>query len=152
MYIFIWISHLLGCQWFYCADLNVLRKRSVVESITEETPKWTSFETSVMIKGINLNAYKNSKKILQLHNAKYFIPLTGNFYSTRRLIESRIIESAEYCNQILLVPWYPNSTKNTSVNWISQLLLSLLYWAKAVVLNQGAVNEVLGVSPNIGFS
>ena len=37
-------------------------------------------------------------------------------YSARRLIGSRIIESAVYCNQILLVPLYLNSTQNTSVN------------------------------------
>jgi len=36
-------------------------------------------------------------------------------YSARRLIGSRLIESAAYCNQILLVPLYPNSTQNPSV-------------------------------------
>ena len=32
-------------------------------------------------------------------------------YSARRLIGSRIIESAAYCNRILLVPLYRNSTQ-----------------------------------------
>jgi len=30
-------------------------------------------------------------------------------YNARRLIGSRIIESAKYCNQIMLVPLYLNS-------------------------------------------
>ncbi len=47
-------------------------------------------------------------------------------YSARRLIGSRIIESAAYCNHIMLVPLYLNSTQNSSVNWIIRLLLSLL--------------------------
>ena len=42
-------------------------------------------------------------------------------YSAHRLIESLTIESAAYCNKILLVPLYLNSTrKKTSVNWIIQ--------------------------------
>jgi hypothetical protein len=37
-------------------------------------------------------------------------------YSARRFMGSRIIESAAYCNQILLAQLYLNSAKNTSVN------------------------------------
>ena len=58
-------------------------------------------------------------------------------YSARRLIGSRIIESAAYSNQILLVPLYLNSTQNTSVNWIIRLMLSLLCWPKAILLSGG---------------
>jgi len=59
------------------------------------------------------------------------------YYSARRLIGSLIIESAAYCNQLILVPLYINSTQNTSVNWISRLLLSFLGWPKAILLSGG---------------
>ena len=54
-----------------------------------------------------------------------------------RLIGSRIIESAAYCNQILLVSLYLNSTQNTSFNWIIWLLLSLLCWPEVILLSDG---------------
>jgi hypothetical protein len=38
------------------------------------------------------------------------------YYSTRRLMGSRLIESAAYCNQILLAQQGINSAQNTSVN------------------------------------
>jgi hypothetical protein len=47
---------------------------------------------------------------------KKYCPTYELLYSARRLIESRIIESAAYCNQIMLVPLYLNSTQNMSVN------------------------------------
>ena len=56
-------------------------------------------------------------------------------YSARRLSGSRIIESAAYCNQILLVTLYQNSTQKTSVNWIIRLLLSLLCWPHFITLS-----------------
>ncbi len=37
-------------------------------------------------------------------------------YSARRLMGSRIIESAAYCNQISLVQVYRNRAQSTSVN------------------------------------
>jgi len=46
----------------------------------------------------------------------------------RGFIRSPLIESAAYCNQILLVPLYLNSAQNALVNWIIGLLLSLLCW------------------------
>ncbi len=58
-------------------------------------------------------------------------------YSARRLIGSRIIESAAYCNQKLLAHLFLNSTQNTSVNWIIRLLLSLLCWPKVILLSGG---------------
>ena len=58
-------------------------------------------------------------------------------YSARRLIGSRIIESAAYCNQMLLVPLYLNSTQKPSVNWIIRLMLSLLCWPKVILLSGG---------------
>jgi hypothetical protein len=58
-------------------------------------------------------------------------------YSARRLIGSRIIESAVYCNQKLLAHLYLNSTQNISVNWIIRLLLSLLCWPKVILLSGG---------------
>jgi hypothetical protein len=37
-------------------------------------------------------------------------------YSARRLMGSRLIESAAYCNQIWLAQLYVNSAQKTSVN------------------------------------
>jgi hypothetical protein len=71
------------------------------------------------------------------------IVLQGNFsyyYSASRLIGSRIIESAAYCNQKLLALLYLNSTQISSVNWIILLLLSLLGWAKVILLSGGHCN------------
>ena len=64
-------------------------------------------------------------------------PIKKRWYSARCLIGSRIIESAAYCNQIMLVPLYLNSTQNTSVNWIIPLLLSVLHWPKVILLSGG---------------
>ena len=50
-------------------------------------------------------------------------------------IGSRIIESAAYCNHILLVPLYLNSLHKTSVNWIIRLVLSLLCRPKVILLS-----------------
>ena len=58
-------------------------------------------------------------------------------YRACRLIGSRIIESAAYSNQILLVQSYPNSAHKTSVNWIIRLMLSLLCWPKMILLSSG---------------
>jgi len=41
------------------------------------------------------------------------------------------MESAAYCYQILLVPFYTNSTQNMSINWIIWLLLSLFVLAQS---------------------
>ncbi len=60
--------------------------------------------------------------------------LWGVLYSARRLIGSRIIESAAYCNQVLLAPLYLNSTHNMSVYWI---MFSLLSWPKVILLSGG---------------
>ncbi len=60
-----------------------------------------------------------------------------SIYSARRLIGSRIIESAAYCDQIELAPLFINSTQNTSVNWIIRLLLSLLCQPKVILLSGG---------------
>ncbi len=57
-----------------------------------------------------------------------------DLYSARRLIGSRIIETAAYCNQKLLALY---STQNSSVNWIIRLLLSLLCWPKVILLSGG---------------
>ncbi len=66
-----------------------------------------------------------------------------SYYSARRLIGSRIIESATYCNQKLLAHLYLNCTLNTSVNWIIRLLLSLLCWPKVILLNGGHCTMML---------
>ncbi len=58
-------------------------------------------------------------------------------YSARRLMGSRIIESAAYCNQISLAQVYINRAQNTSVNWIIRLLLSLLCRPKVILLSGG---------------
>jgi hypothetical protein len=57
--------------------------------------------------------------------------------SARRLMGSRIIESAAYCNQILLARLYIDRAQNTSVNWMIRLLLSLLCWPKVILLSGG---------------
>ncbi len=44
-------------------------------------------------------------------------------------------ESATYCNQILQVPLYLNSTQSTQVNWIIWLLLSLLCRPNVILLS-----------------
>ncbi len=49
---------------------------------------------------------------------------------------SRLIESAAYYNQTLLAQLNISSAKNSSVNWIIRLLLSLLCWPK-VILSSG---------------
>ncbi len=58
-------------------------------------------------------------------------------YSARRLMGSRIIESAAYCNHILLAQLHKNSAQNTSVNCIIRLLLSLLCRPKVILLSGG---------------
>ncbi len=55
----------------------------------------------------------------------------------RRLMGSRIIESAAYCNQILLAHLNTNSAQNASVNWITRLLLSILCRPKVILLGGG---------------
>jgi len=60
-----------------------------------------------------------------------------SLYSARRIIGSRIIESAAYCNQILMGPLYLNCTQNMSVNRIIRLLLSLKCWPKVILLSGG---------------
>ncbi len=64
-------------------------------------------------------------------------------YSARLLIGSRIIESAAYCNQILLAHLYHNRTQSSSVNWIIRFLLSLLRWPKVILLSGGHCNSFL---------
>ncbi len=66
-------------------------------------------------------------------------------YSARRLIGSRLIESAAYCNQILMAPLYFSNTQNTSVNWIIRLLLSLLCWPKVILLSGGHCSTMWSV-------
>ncbi len=68
---------------------------------------------------------------------RYLTHHCSSIYSARRLIGSRIIESAAYCNQILLDPLYINSSQNTSVDWIIRVLLSLLGRPKVILLSGG---------------
>ncbi len=63
--------------------------------------------------------------------------LTIQIYCARRLMESRVIESAAYCSQILLAQLYKNGAQNTSVNWVIRLLLSLLCRSKMIPLSGG---------------
>ncbi len=72
-------------------------------------------------------------------------------YSARRLMGSRrIVDSAAYCNQILLAQICINSTQNTSVNWIIRLLLSLSCRPKVILLSGGhCISEcVSSLSPS----
>ncbi len=63
---------------------------------------------------------KSPKKWLQVYIFVFKIGVrlyTQKFkYSARRLMGSRIIESAAYCNQISLSQVYINRAQNTSVN------------------------------------
>ncbi len=72
-------------------------------------------------------------------------------YSARRLIGSRIIESAAYCNQKLLAHLYLGSTQNTSVNWIIRLLLSLLCRPNVILLSGGHCS-IIKPTPLLKFS
>jgi hypothetical protein len=65
-----------------------------------------------------------------------------SLYSARRLIGSRIKESAAYCNQKLLAYLYLDSVQNTSANWIIRLLLLPLCWPKVIILSGGNCNRV----------
>jgi hypothetical protein len=58
-------------------------------------------------------------------------------YRARRLMGSRIIESAAYCNQISLAQVYINRAQNISFNGIIRLLLSLLSRPKVILLSGG---------------
>ncbi len=53
---------------------------------------------------------------LARHLIKKIPILAHNQYSARRLMESRIIESAAYCNQILPAQLYIDRAQNTPVN------------------------------------
>jgi hypothetical protein len=64
-------------------------------------------------------------------------------YSARRLMGSRMMESAAYCNQVLLAQICTNSAQITSVNWIIRLLLSLSCRPKVILLSGGHCIELL---------
>ncbi len=93
--------------------------------------------------------WKSSRKVCRIIKARFsfnsielsvwhsFYDFSYTCYSARRFIGSQIIESAAYCNQIMLVPLYLNSTQNTLVNWIIRWLLSLLGWPKVILLSGG---------------
>ncbi len=96
------------------------------------------FELRLLKKGlcsrfVQDNFQNKHKKLLHVNNMVLE-------YSARRLIGSRIIESAAYCNHKLMAHLYFNSTQNTSVNWIIRLLLSLLCWPKVILLSGGHCN------------
>ncbi len=76
-----------------------------------------------------LKRVTNRMKLLWIWN--------NSLYSARRLMGSRIIGSAAYCNQILLAQLYINSAQNSSVNWNIRLLLSLSCWPKVILLSGG---------------
>ena len=59
---------------------------------------------------------------IQLHSDEYK-PINLISYSARRLIGSRIIESAAYCHRILLVPLYLNSTQKR--RWVDVVTFML---------------------------
>jgi hypothetical protein len=63
------------------------------------------------------NVFKFSKQVLRIFCFNFYKTTTSSSnYSGRRLIGSRIIESAAYCNQKFLAHLYHNSTLDTSVN------------------------------------
>ncbi len=68
---------------------------------------------------------------------KIGLDLKQMYYSVRRLVRSRIIESTADCYQKLLVPIFLNSPQNTSLKWIIWLLLSFLRWPKVILLSDG---------------
>ncbi len=81
-----------------------------------------------------------SNTILTKNSYSQFNSIYNDFfsiYSVRRLIGPRIIKAAVYCNHILLVLLYINSTQSTSVNWIIWLALLLLCRPKVILLSGG---------------
>ncbi len=72
-----------------------------------------------------------------LNNWIYFAHWSILLYSARRLMGSRLIVSAAFCNRIWLAQLYINSAQNTLVNWIIRLLLSLWCRPKVILLSGG---------------
>jgi hypothetical protein len=58
-------------------------------------------------------------------------------YSARRLMGSRIIKSATYCNLVLPAQLYIDRAQNVSVNWIIRWLFSLLCRPEVILLSGG---------------
>jgi len=82
----------------------------------------------------DLDSFKDTNRFKEHKDYRRYFGWIYRFfslYSAHCLIGSRLIESAEYCNQILLVPLYLNSTQNASVNWI------ILSWPKVILLSGG---------------
>jgi hypothetical protein len=99
---------------------------------------WPNTAKDVVSSVSGLNSLNPEDKMkLTRHNFPGQVSLSLMHYNARRLIGSRIIESAAYCNQKLLEHLYLNRTQNTSVNWIIRLLLSLLCWPKVILLSGG---------------
>ncbi len=95
----------------------------------------------------------HTSNILRYTNYYYseigsFLEVFKQQYISSRLIGSRIIEPAAYCNQKLLAHLYLNSTQNTSVNWIIRLLLSLLCWPKVILLSGGHCSKKISTREN----
>jgi hypothetical protein len=64
-------------------------------------------------------------------------------YNARRLMGSFILELAAYCNQILILArLHRNCVKNTSVNWIIRLLLSLICRPKLIFWSGGHCRQM----------
>ncbi len=75
-----------------------------------------------------------------LSQIKLILIVLAIIYSARRLMGSQLIESAAYCNQTWLAKLYINSAQNTLVNWIIQLLVSILCQPKVIPLSDGHCN------------
>jgi hypothetical protein len=127
----------LGCEYLWSKD----KKRYI--KLIDQRVETTTFQVSIKKVCLHPNLQFGMSKIWDrirksLFNFHFSVTnLYKCYYSVRRLIGSRIIESSAYCNQIFLVPLYLNSTQNTSVNWISWLLLSFLCWPKVILLSGG---------------
>jgi hypothetical protein len=128
--------------------------KSERKAVTSLLLKWTSFKLAsfwyklifkepIVTYCFMLHVWRNWQVFCKISSFKIFYKLTlytiqifiYYCYCARRLIRSRIIESAAYCNQILLAPSRINSTQNTSVNWIIRILLSLLCRPKVILIS-----------------
>ncbi len=109
--------------------------RQKVTASKEQSTSWmtSKFYYNNLLSLVRLISLKmHLSRVAQLHMRWVY-----KMYSARRLIGSRIIESAAYCNQILLAPLCMNSTQNMSVHWIIRLLLSLLGRSKVIIISGG---------------
>ncbi len=117
-------DHLSLTKYIYC--LAVLNKWEMddVGSLKNEYVRKVCFLSS-HVRGLKLWQEAAEVEIPLAFNCNYFFYflVAGKKWARKKcLIVLRIIQSATYCDQILLAPLYINYTQNTAVNGIILLL------------------------------